>query len=205
MNQNQVRLLILAIVILSVAGLGLFFQSDLKRLMTGKQNTDSVSKENSSIGPKVTLAVSRQIRAATFVPDYNISILNERDLVSEFELLHVFGRTYVTDNKQTTGSKPLEEIQIAIRSGQAPEGRQPTYGDFTYVNFAEGLIQVNFLLTSNQLDDEEIGDILLQEMIGAVYKSVYKESTDQEIEDEIKKAYDNLKEKNNEYIVVSKK
>ena len=200
MNQKQVRILIGAIFILILGGFVFYFQNDIQKFVNRKNADKTV--ENKNNGPNVPTPYPRAVRGAMFVDGYKMSIENEADIISAFEEMKIFGRSYVTDGKQTTGRKPLELIAIAIRNETPPDGRKPTYGEFTYINFAEGAIQANFVLNNSQLNDPNIGETLVRELLGAVYKAVYSTATEDQVDAEAEKAYGNLIKKNSEYIKI---
>lgn len=204
MNQSQAGLLAIVIIVLIIAGAGIFFREDISKILnsvTSKPNstqTSQISEEKNDIVNEP----EKRVRAATFIDGFAIKVSNEKDLVKAFEEMYVFGKTFINDGKTTTGPQPITEIQIAIRNEKPADGRKPDYGEYTYVYYGTGTLQVNFVLTDEQLNNPQIGNDLLRNLYGAIYKVVYK-AADDEVEMAVDKAMEILK--NSNYIQIEKR
>ena len=195
MNVKIILALLLGIIVL-VAG-ALFLAT-----RNSTENTTQNQSENSV--PNIPAEEFRRfIIGASKIPGYTVAIENERDLIEIIQTNHIYGRTFIHNNVQTTGDRPLENITFLL-TDERPD-KEPEFGTSDYVYLSKGTMQFNFVITPEELSNPEFGNEILRKLVAYSYRLSYPNATESEVEEAVDKAYNALLEKNPDYFVITKK
>ena len=183
MNQNQVRLLIGAIIIVVILSVGFLYKENIMTLFNNKAVPTPVINTSAQkpAAPKVDL--HRRLIVQSGIAGYQLILENEFLFVKTLEENHIYGRRYVTNFKSTSGMYPLNEIQLIVRD--KIESSTPDYGNNAYVYFQDGLMQVNLIYTKEELGALDAEQKILSSFVGTIYKMVYKTATDDEVNNKV--------------------
>lgn len=193
--KGKVILVLLVGIIILIAGSAYL----LTRNNLGNNSTQNPVQENVQTQQEGTI---RYVEGGSLANGYEMEILNKESLVKALEGINIFGRTYIYTDTQTTGDIPLENILVIVRSS-APAGEN-LFDDNIYISLSKRTIEIDFVLTDEQLNDPNIQEYILKKLIENVYRLTYKDVDDTKVNEKVEEVYNSLLEKNPNYFVITK-
>lgn len=204
MNQNQARLLVVGIIILLLLSATFFFRKEISNFLTSNKDDKNANIQDISSNPTLfPTPAGPLLRTGSLVKEYNMNLLNDQAVLAKLKELNIFGREYLHTKTQTTGSKPLSEVDILLTKDS--QNYEKFYGNNSYIVLFNGVVQIYFSnLDDNALSDPAITDTILEESIGILYTLRYPDVEKGETTDFVKKVVKELKDDEAVRVVITR-